>query len=54
MAKKTKTTGGKSGKKGGKSRWDWLFLGALVVVIGFGFILLIQQSTPGGMIPTAR
>jgi len=36
MAKKTKAAGGKSGKKGGVSRWDWLFLAALVVVIGFG------------------
>jgi S-DNA-T family DNA segregation ATPase FtsK/SpoIIIE len=33
MAKKTKATGG---KKGGISRWDWLFLAALVIVIGFG------------------
>ena len=32
MARKTKTTGG---KKGGKSRWDWLFWGALIVVVGF-------------------
>ena len=33
MAKKTRATGG---KKGGKSRWDWLFWGALIVVVGFG------------------
>jgi S-DNA-T family DNA segregation ATPase FtsK/SpoIIIE len=32
MAKKARASGGKSG---GKSRWDWLFWGALVVVIGF-------------------
>ncbi|MGB7725140.1 MAG: DNA translocase FtsK [Dehalococcoidales bacterium] len=32
MAKKTRSSGGKSG---GISRWDWLFWAALLVVIGF-------------------
>ena len=31
MAKKTRASGGKGG---GKSRWDWLFWAALLVLIG--------------------
>ncbi len=41
MAKKARTSGGKSG---GKSRWDWLFVGVVLILIGLAIWAIIQND----------
>ena len=41
MAKKARASGGKSG---GKSRWDWLFVGVVLILIGLAIWAIIQND----------
>ena len=41
MAKKARASGGKSG---GKSRWDWIFYGVLLILVGMAIWAIIQND----------